>query len=448
VLKSKSPSVVTVALRLPDSDANLGIPGNRVSDKVRNDTTIWKLLRHLEETGVGKQRRLNLTARVVPQTANNSQSGSGQLYWEGPVLKVAGRELSTLEDFQRTLSQVGIESGSQLLMLDFRKTDIPLEEAMKRVEAFFAEDGAQAAPKVEANVEGGGPIPASGEAKAEEGQVATSSATPSAPEPASRHVDSATNVTAPSDHGAPGGDAPASDAMDLDSVPTSAPPAADPLKPLQVWAPATSSTIAAAKTTDSESAFTPSVAQMQAHQNQISSRTHNSRLKSDAEMAAAAEAHDAKLAAVRKVDIRVRFPDGHIALWSFGPDATGASLHQAVRAALARSDLTFKLVLPAGGGEIQDDAAPKHRLIRGYDLKGGVLVTLIALDAAPDSVRSQTFLKQGLLSHATEVKVPEVPQGQDVEEEVPRPAAAPVKNEGDAGLGKKLPKWLKLPGKK
>jgi tether containing UBX domain for GLUT4 len=426
VVKSKSPSAVTVALRLPESETKLGIPNNRVSEKFRSDTTLWKVLRQLEETGAGKQRGLNLTARGIPKAANGAQTGSGQLYWEAPVLKVAGRELSTLQDFQKTLSQVGIEAGSQLVLLDFRVTDLTLQAAMENAHSYFAEVEPDTAKSTEA--------PAAQTAKPTE----------VFPNPQAERKTLASQENTSPEPVLPG---PSSSSMETDDSPLSRSAPTDPLKPLEVWSPANSATPIAARRNDSEADFTPSVAQMKAHQEFLKAGTHNSRLKSDAELAADAAAAEAKLAAVERVEVRVRFPDGHIVKWAFGTDATGATLHAAVRGVLVQ-ERSFKLMLPMGQGELADEDARAHRLIRGYGLKGGVVVSLVVLgEEGSSNIRAQKFLADGVLQQAHEVVVPALPQG-SAEEDVP----APMQVEKPAAEGKEkkgggMPKWLKL-GKK
>ncbi len=436
MVKSKTPSTVTVALRLPESAARFAIPNNRVSDKFRNDTPLWKVLRYFEETDVGKEKHLSLTARGAAQTSNGDLSGSGQLYWEAPVLKIAGRDLGSLEDFQKTLSQLGIENGSQLIMVEFQKTDTTLQEAMQNVDKFFTEDTPKGEPLVTAESN----LPT---------EIATSTVAETVPAtPSAMHSDLGSTVGPgptfqPEEiEEQPEASTTVPGAMDVDPIPV------DSLQPVEVWSPTASSILAAANTVDHDSAYEPSIAQMKAHQDHIKGNTHNGRLKSDAELEAEVRTHDAKLAAIKVVEIRVRFPDGHVAKWSFGPDATGATLYEAVDGVLEDPGQEYKLVLPAGGGVVQNQGGEKHKLIRGYNLKGGVLVTLIVLGGTSENIRDQTFLKAGILSQAREIVVPQVPLlAEEINEEAV-PPAAPEKADGSSGTKKSgIPKWLKL-GKK
>jgi len=104
--------------------------------------------------------------------------------------------------------------------------------------------------------------------------------------------------------------------------------------------------------------------------------------------------------------------------------------------------------LPGGQGNITDASDDKYRLIKGYGLKGGVLISLHWDDAVSSAARSQPFLRQQFASQATVVKVPEPLQTADGEQ-MRQPLRTEKQDERSRdGAGKKLPKWLKLPGKK
>lgn len=136
VLLSRSPSVVSVALQLPDTEVRDG-SASRLVEKFPSTTTLWLVLRKFESgSKEGGGARYNFTARGVPQTADGT-SGSGRLVYETPVLHVMGRELSTFTDLQKSLGQLGLNSGSVLLRLSFRVTQTPLEEAMGEIEQYF-----------------------------------------------------------------------------------------------------------------------------------------------------------------------------------------------------------------------------------------------------------------------------------------------------------------------
>ncbi|KFY87715.1 hypothetical protein V498_07049, partial [Pseudogymnoascus sp. VKM F-4517 (FW-2822)] len=125
VVASKSPSVVAVALQLPD--------GTRHTDKFPSNTTLWLILRKFEASDT---KNLNFTARSVADTAARS---SGKIFYEMPVLNVMNREFGTFVDLQKTLAQIGISSGSILLRLSYRQTETPLEVATTEIGQYFKE---------------------------------------------------------------------------------------------------------------------------------------------------------------------------------------------------------------------------------------------------------------------------------------------------------------------
>ncbi len=427
MVKSKSPSAVTVALRLPPSETVLGIPQNRVSAKVRSDTPLWKLLRHLEEADGVKQKGLNLTARGVPRTSHAGAAGigggSGQLYWETPVLKFAGREFATLDDFRKTLSQVGIDTGSQLIMLEFRVSSTTLQEAMEAVHSQLEKADTEAAADKKAVAEASVPAPtlAPQQAPAADSQTTVAAEatptglqkvvpTPAAPEPQ-----------------------PAPEPMEVDTTPQTF-----SLRPVQVWSPPKSSSgmpaaasLPWAKGTDSS--YAPSIAQMKAHQKHLEEAGRNKRLKSDSELEEETREREAKAAAVSKVDVRIRFPDGYTVMWSFANGATGANLHAAVRSALASSlqDRPFRLTLPMSRDDIQDSADAKHDLVRGYGMRGGVVVNFLRSADVPAPPAGQPYLAPDVRAMAREIVIPQAVADDDEDEK--RPSAATGSAAGQDG---------------
>ena len=61
------------------------------------------------------------------------------MYYEAPVVRVMNREFTELDDLQKTLAQIGVNSGSVLINLRYRKTDMPLEAAMSQIGGYFQE---------------------------------------------------------------------------------------------------------------------------------------------------------------------------------------------------------------------------------------------------------------------------------------------------------------------
>ncbi|KAJ4421620.1 hypothetical protein N0V82_003621 [Gnomoniopsis sp. IMI 355080] len=441
VVKSKTTSVVNIALRLPESEAK-DIPGGRLTDKFRTDTTLWKMLRHFEAKGGPSGKTLNFTDRGVPQTSNGTQAGSGQLYYEMPVLRIMTREISTLADFQKTLSQVDLDAGSHMIQLSFRSTEQTLGDAMNEISQFFKDED-------DVQREASKPAPAP-----EESVAATEPSTSmdkmeieaSQPQDSEKPIEEEVNQDTPTTQAAEG----AGDTMDIDETATSP---RDVLNPVGIFSAPANATPIAASIDLPDHYYTPTIAHAQAHQQKLQESAVNKRLKSDAEIAAEARAEEAKIAAVKTVTIKVRFPDQTSAHWRFGPDDTGATLYKAVRSVMANDSAPFKLVLPGPptvSSHIKDEAGAQHTLIKGYRLSGSVLLNLAWDDRVTQDIKKSSFLKPELASQATKVEVPDIPVVDEAEPSLAQAAPPKPQNSGESsGSAKKMPKWLKgLGGKK
>ena len=432
VQKSKSPSAVQVALQIPQPEAK-EIPGGRLIKKFPSDLTLWKVLRQFESGDASGGRNINITARGVAKMTSGTEGGSGQLYYETPVLNIMGRDFSTFVDFQKTLSQIGYNSGSVLIRLGYKTTDQTLFEAMEQIAQAFKDKD-----------EG-------------EDTTAASAATTTAEEPTDAETPADASMT-----DAPGpNEAKATEPepiLSASETPIDTPKSEaalneggrsedDPYKPVNVFLAPSGTTPAAALAPVSETDFTPSVAHAQLHQARLLQSSRNKRLLSDQELEEKAAAEEAKVAAVKSVLVKVRFPDNTSSEWEVGTSATGAFLYEAVRHVMANPAQPFRLLLPGGKTVIKDDSRPSHSLIKAYRLSGRVLVNLVWDDSVKPDVRKQPFLKSNVASQGQAVKVPEVPQA-SAQEEVAAPALEPQKEEkSSSGRGKKMPKWLKL-GKK
>ncbi|KAK3337471.1 GLUT4 regulating protein TUG-domain-containing protein [Cercophora scortea] len=432
VQKSSSPSVVSIAL---------DVGGGRYTKKLPSDMTLWQVLRQFEST---ETQLKNITGRGAPRTTG---SGSGQLYHEAPVVNILGKEYVELADLQKTLSQCGINGGSIVLRVTFRDTDTTLYEAMETIAGYLneVEPAAPQQPKpAEKQEDGESTLPPAVEQPQQQQQQPTETTPPTAaqvpsPEPSSSTPAPTTKPTA----------SPSLDLMDI-----------DPLEPTTVFSAPTSSTPAAAKIEVDPSVYEPTIAHATLHQKQLEKRGQNIRLKSDDELAAAAAAEAATLAAIKKVEIKVRFPDMTLAQWSLDPTThTGSVLYQAVRGAMAHPEQPFKLVRIGGSGAggaqlvIRDDA---KLLVKGYGLKARELLNVFWEEGASAEARNAPSLKASVASRAQEIVVP-VPQEEMEEEDttkngagsgssVAKPAGKGHKNPFDK---EKLGKFFKgLGGKK
>lgn len=437
VAKSSSPSVINVALQFSGRDA-AQIPNGRLTAKFSSETTLWKVLRQFESGDPSGGHNLNITARGTAQTDGGAQTGSGQLYYESPVLNIMGRELSTLEELQKTLSQCGINSGSVLIRVSFIATTKTLYEAMEDISRYMKEVDPEstdaATPAAAAPVQD---APAAEPSTDSAMDTADSNPSTTPPEPPF--------ITAAQ----PAPEAAQADAHTITAAEDDPSLPRDPLAPVSVFQAPSGNVLAAALIDVPDTVYEPTIAHAQLHQARLLASSHNKRLKSDAELAADAAAEAARLAAVTSLNIKVRFPDGTSAQWTLPPDATGATLYAAVRGVMGSPGEKFRLLLPGGKGVVADAAeGRKNQLVKGYGLRGAVLVSLNWDDGASEEARRAPFLNGAVASRAQQVVVPTVPD-EEPEELDSKPAKVERSSGGGSGDsgGKKLPKWLKL-GKK
>ncbi|KAI7788944.1 ubx domain-containing protein [Diaporthe eres] len=477
VASSKTTSVVNVALKLPEAEAK-AIPNGRLMKKFRSDTTLWKMLRQFESNGSPSGHTLNFTDRGIPQTSNGTQAGSGQLFYEMPSLRIMSREISTLADFQKTLSQLGLTSGSHMIQLSFKSTDKTLNDAMQEISQFF-KDEEEAEAKETSAVTGAStnqteslldtPNPESFDSTTLQAPLVAGTGAGAADgsqgvEPTRSTGPPVDSVALPVDEQAEKEVSQRVDAMEVDSGNTQPRatddedrepgPSTSSLEPVSIFSAPTNSRPAAASVDVPDSVYTPTIAHAQAHQHNLQASAVNKRLKSDAELAAEARDAEAKAAAVKKIDVKVRFPDETSAQWNFGPKDTGATLYKAVRGVMANESAPFKLVLPGVPSPtnlIKDEDGVKHNLVRGYKMSGRVLVNLVWENEVSQNIKKAPFLKHSFASQARKVELPQAPQEEEEGESsasAPAPAAPSQSQSNDSGGSRKMPKWLKGLSKK
>ncbi|KYK55397.1 UBX domain protein [Drechmeria coniospora] len=438
VLKSNTPSAVQVALQLPHPDAK-EIPGGRLIRKFPSDLSLWKVLRQFESGEASAGKNVNITARGV---ADNITSGGGHLFYETPVLNIMGREFATFREFQKTLSQLGYNSGNVLVRLSYRKTDQIMLEAMDQISHLFKdiEEQDQKAENAtaETTVEEFEPERLE-DAPMTDGNhdCAKDSETHQRAPLQDKLEDESTGKTEEAT-----GERPPGGSSSLAPI--------DPYLPVSVFlAPTGPVPAAALAPSESDSEFVPSIAHAQLHQARLQQSSRNKRLPSDRELEEKIAAEEARLAAIKSVVIKVRFPDNTSSEWQVGPEATGTFLYEAVRRVMASREHPFRLVLPGSKTAIQDNSSSQHGLIRSYKLSGRVLVNLVWDDSVPKQARQKPFLSESVAQLGKVVKIPEMPRTAEDDQPAPvqqQPRADRGKGAGEDGA-KKVPKWFKI-GKK
>ncbi|KAM7224471.1 GLUT4 regulating protein TUG domain containing protein [Rhypophila decipiens] len=451
VRKSSSPSVVSIAL---------DIDGRRLTQKLPSDMSLWQVLRQFESADA----KVNITARATPKTGSGNDSGSGQLYYEKPVVNIMGKEYSKQEELQRTLSQCGINSGSIALRVIFQKTDQTLYDTMQQIDQYLNQikpSGPEQAGSEPSLIDLATPtspdVVPPVESKKEEASVdGTEPAPVPQQEPTAPAPSAAPEPTIPQ----PTPSAETGDLMDFDQPPAVEDAATTTdgghLQPTAIFSAPTSSTPAATKFHEDDAVYEPTIAHAQLRQQQLLTRAQNTRLKSDAELAEIAAQEAQKLAKINKVEVKVRFPDQTSVHWEVHPDTTGSTLYQSIRDVMASPEQPFKLVMSVTKATIHEN---NKRLIADYRLKGRELLNLVWEDAATDKARNAPFLKDDVASKAQAVVVREVPQEEKHDQPSGEASSSTAnkstqKTKGEPShmdpevLKKKLGKLFKLPGKK
>lgn len=430
-LLSRSPSVVSVALQLPESEAH-GQPAGRLIDKFPSSTTLWLILRHFES----KASHRNYTARAKTQT-ETGENGAGRLYHEAPVLSIMGRELTSFTDLQKTLAQLGFNSGSVLLRLSFKVSGTPLEEAMDQIDRYFKsaqkneKAGAHATSMTTSET-----IPGPVEPIAPNGDTKTKTS----PEPASPPTEDIQHTITPDTPQNPAG-------------PTSPEPVASTItgpgqRPMHVFRPPESSTPRAAQQAFNEKDYEPTIAHAKLHQARLQGSGRNKTLLSDKELAESESAKAQRTAEIKEITIKIRFPDQSAASATFNNLDTARTLYDFTKGLLANEDEPFLLHFRSAKGPQPIPRNSTEKLISELGLSGSTLVNVLWDEGASPDARAKPVLKQDMLAQAKELEIPNIP-----EIEAPEPVSQGPSMETRKDIGKSdskggRPKWFKGLGKK
>ena len=409
--------MVSVALQFVDGD------GGRIIEKFPSNTTLWRILRKFESA---EGKNLNITGRSVAQVENGT-SGAGRIYYEMPSVNIVGRDCSTFGDLQKTLQQLGINNGTALFKLSYKKTQQPLEEAMKEIAEYFKEEEASTNPN--------GSTPAPETNMFTEAMAKLSSAGPASTQTTDTEMED-TEIVAedisertsqdPSPYPEPVGDA----SLPATPAKLSASASSEAGTRLEVYRPSSSATIQAAQAPHNEADFEPTPAHLRSAQGRLLNSSQNKRLPSDAEIARQEEEKAARLAAIEEIQVRIRLPDGHHLLATLKPLDTAAMLYDSVMKAIVHGDQPFKLLWKEknGGTAVIPNSNGKS-LVKHLGFSSREVVTLHWEDGASTAARKDSVLKPEVMQQAKELKVAEVSQAEDKADSDPA--------EYDKGKGKK-----------
>jgi len=389
VQSSRTAAPINVALQLPASENNA-----RLTDKFPSTMSVWQILRRFESGTAGGQTPLNFTQRGIAK-GQDGTSGPGRLYYETPVVNVMGRELASFVELQKSLTQLGVTSGSALLRMSFKATDQPLEDAMVEISRYFeTESNNPATSEATQRRADSTPSAVVPEANSTEEPVASASAQSSAPATSSNlntvQQDTATALT---------------------TIPqTSSPePTETGQRSLKVFLAPTTSTPAAAAQPYNENDYVPTIEHAKLHQARLNNASRNQRLLSNAELAKQEEERQVKLKAVAKVKVRIRFPDQTTVETTFGKDDCGHDVYEFVKNLLANREEAFSLMyVGSKAGHVSLKDGPQ-RLIANDGWKGNMLISFIWNENVSDRVKKQPVLRDDISRQAVPMMV-EVPK--------------------------------------
>ncbi len=408
-----------------------------MTDKFASDTTLWRILRKFES---GAGANLNFTGRGIAQTENGA-SGAGRILYEQPVMNVMGRECSTFGDLQKTLAQLGLNSGSGLIRLTFKKTESPIEEAIAEIKQHFKEE------EEEAQAETDKPGPA-GEASSEPDAVTAAIAKLPSDESSIVDMEDTSEASAadPPPYPEPVGDAPFTAPHTSPKQSLSNGPEETILGPgqrqIHVYSAPSGDTPKAALQPYNEADYEPTIAHAKLHQRRLQDSSHNKRLLSYTEEEQAEQEKAARLSKTKEVTIAIRFPDQSRVEGVFNAADTAAALYAFARGVITAANEPFRLVWNNPRPAIVPDDETK-KLIKDCGFQGKCLVNFNWDEGVDDNTRSGLVLKPEFAQEAKEMQVLE-PKATK-EEEVPAAVDKGKGKEtsGGGGKGKGVPKWFK-----
>ncbi|KAI1000963.1 hypothetical protein K3495_g7236 [Podosphaera aphanis] len=397
VQSSRTPTPVSVALQLPET-LKSGDSNGRLTDKFPSDTTLWLILRKFESIGGSN---LNLTARV-------SQTETGPAVYEQPTLHIMSRNLATFEDLQKTLGQLGFTSGTCLVRLDFKRTNMSLEEAKRYIRDYFKDEFPKNHNKSDS---------------CESAHVSNSKVSEL------KDFDDAQKEL---------------NAFPISSSQSTAPPKLDlNHRAVSIYSPPSGPIPRAATIPDDDADYELTLAHAKLHQRRLLDSSQNKYLLSEQEIELREREKAEKIERVHEVSIKIRFPDQSSVVSTFTADETGASLHAFVVTLIVAEEQPFKLIRHGKGPQLIPNN--DKRLIKDLGIQSRTLVNFVWEDEASADARKAPTLKSQYLDEAKEIPNPALPvDGIAVKIE----SAEAVEKEVRSDKPKRVGKWFKGLGKK
>lgn len=421
ILASRSPSPVLVALQLPVAFTSVAANG-RLIDKFSSDTTLWLILRKFESTA---GPNINFTARGIMQSGK-VQSKSNQVFYEMPVLNIMGRTFLSFDDYQNSLRQLGICSGTCLIKLDFKKSNQLLEEAMMQIQEYFqAKD-----PLILDN---------------RESIISTT------------HEASTTQEMPSSLESFPRGKTARSDEITMEKTPeavavqtstsevTGSQESNQNNRSMAVYAPPMSEQPRAAAIPHDEADFEPTVEHAKLHQSRLKKYSQNKRLLSDAELDHLKHERLERLENISQISIKVRFPDQSTVVASFKAEETGKNLYDFVTELIVDEHKPFELIWHNRGPQ----KVPKNdkKLVKDLGFHGRILVNF-SWNEGSNQNKGIPILKAQHAQNAKEFVAPTITTSDISELAGNIESVEPIKDVREKDKPKVIGKWFKGLAKK
>lgn len=362
-----------------------------------------------------------------------------------PVLNVMGRELSSFTDLQKTLAQLGLTGGTVLLRLGFQLQATPLEEAMEQIGKYFQTDEETVPRGAETESSANGETPSEpvyqhheGDDMEVEGAPESTDISAAIPNGSAKHTPSST-----------------SEPQTIDLTTRISPPPSTPSsisgtsqRAIAIFAPPSSTTPKAALQNHNAADYEPTIAHAKLHQSRLATDSRNKRLPNHSEVEAQQQAEAEKLAQIKEVEIKLRFPDQYQVLGKFTGEDTAETLYTWVREFMdtAKEKEPFALNFSSGKGPMSIPVNGQEKLIAKLGMTGRILVNFNWDEGASPEARVGRVVKSELVQQAKEIEVKPV-EGVEVEDK--GKGKGKEKEGGGKGRGPGgIPKWMKLPGKK
>lgn len=126
--KRKEAMVAEITIRLQVEDLPPSF-SEKLKQTFKTSDTLWSVLLHFETVS-----GINFTQRSVTHKTSES---SGYVAYEKPVLQSFSVQVNTMEEYKKTLKELGLNSKTETLRVRFEKTSWPFQDVLAKNELTF-----------------------------------------------------------------------------------------------------------------------------------------------------------------------------------------------------------------------------------------------------------------------------------------------------------------------